>query len=229
MISSSIVCAQYIHKGVTHPSSLPFSLLPSPLYIALLPNHSPLDLATSPSHGSGMKETVADASSPTANNTPQLIYIPVPFLSPSAPITFSGFELSDMPELDNLACTDQPDAIYDSDDDNLLTPKQLYGLGIFPLVRVDAPPKSADAGPSTASTTSAPPSSVPAAPVNASTEPVQQISMRSLIVTQDASIIIGRGGSHVNEIRVSAAVILTSERACLTMHALPSICTRLTR
>lgn len=26
--------------------------------------------------------------------------------------------------------------------------------------------------------------------------------MRSLIVTQDASIIIGRGGAHVNEIRV---------------------------
>ena len=63
---------------------------------------------------------------------------------------------------------------------------------------------SADAGPSTASsTTSQPPSSIPQAPVAASTEPVQQISMRSLIVTQDASIIIGRGGSHVNEIRVS--------------------------
>ena len=29
--------------------------------------------------------------------------------------------------------------------------------------------------------------------------------MRSLIVTQDASIIIGRGGSHVNEIRVGLA------------------------
>jgi poly(rC)-binding protein 2/3/4 len=31
----------------------------------------------------------------------------------------------------------------------------------------------------------------------------QTINMRCLIVTQDASIIIGKGGKHVNEIRVS--------------------------
>lgn len=45
------------------------------------------------------------------------------------------------------------------------------------------------------------PSSEPTAPAKPDPGP-QQISMRSLIVTQDASIIIGRGGAHVNEIRV---------------------------
>lgn len=58
---------------------------------------------------------------------------------------------------------------------------------------------NSDAGPSSLS---APPASVPAAPVKAAEQPVQQIAMRCLIVTQDASIIIGRQGAHVNEIRV---------------------------
>jgi hypothetical protein len=53
------------------------------------------------------------------------------------------------------------------------------------------------------------PSSVPPTPVAAAEPPVQQIAMRSLIVTQDASIIIGRGGSHVNEIRVGLLVCET--------------------
>ncbi|KZT09742.1 uncharacterized protein LAESUDRAFT_518878 [Laetiporus sulphureus 93-53] len=54
------------------------------------------------------------------------------------------------------------------------------------------------AAPSTSSTTSA------AAPAN--------IHMRCLIVTQDASIIIGKGGSHVNEIRgKSGARVMVSE------------------
>lgn len=39
-----------------------------------------------------------------------------------------------------------------------------------------------------------------------------QIHMRCLIVTQDASIIIGKGGSHVNEIREkSGAKVMVSE------------------
>ena len=42
---------------------------------------------------------------------------------------------------------------------------------------------------------------VPAAPV--------QMQMRSLIVTQDASIIIGKGGKHVNEIRDKSGAKLT--------------------
>lgn len=38
------------------------------------------------------------------------------------------------------------------------------------------------------------------------------IHMRCLIVTQDASIIIGKGGSHVNEIREkSGARVMVSE------------------
>jgi len=42
--------------------------------------------------------------------------------------------------------------------------------------------------------------------------PQSHISMRCLIVTQDASIIIGRGGAHVNEIRQkSGAKVMVSE------------------
>ncbi|RXW17326.1 hypothetical protein EST38_g8516 [Candolleomyces aberdarensis] len=58
-------------------------------------------------------------------------------------------------------------------------------------------------------TTSAEPSSsssAPSAPASA------HIQMRCLIVTQDASIIIGKGGSHVNEIREkSGARVMVSE------------------
>ena len=42
--------------------------------------------------------------------------------------------------------------------------------------------------------------------------PSQQIHLRCLIVTQDASIIIGKAGSHVNEIREkSGARVMVSE------------------
>jgi heterogeneous nuclear rnp K-like protein 2 len=57
--------------------------------------------------------------------------------------------------------------------------------------------------PGSASLLAAPPPSVPATPAAPAEPPVQNIHMRSLIVTQDASIIIGRAGAHVNEIRVS--------------------------
>ncbi|WVQ83399.1 hypothetical protein IAT38_005540 [Cryptococcus sp. DSM 104549] len=66
-------------------------------------------------------------------------------------------------------------------------------------VEMDGAP---DAGPST--TTPAPDST----PAKADPGP-QQISMRSLIVTQDASIIIGRGGAHVNEIREKSSARVT--------------------
>lgn len=56
-------------------------------------------------------------------------------------------------------------------------------------------------------TTSAAPSSSGAPP-----PPSAMIHMRCLIVTQDASIIIGKGGSHVNEIRdKSGARVMVSE------------------
>lgn len=46
----------------------------------------------------------------------------------------------------------------------------------------------------------------------ASAAPAASIHMRCLIVTQDASIIIGKGGSHVNEIREkSGARVMVSE------------------
>jgi poly(rC)-binding protein 2/3/4 len=56
-------------------------------------------------------------------------------------------------------------------------------------------------------TTSGEPSAASAAPA-----PSANIHMRCLIVTQDASIIIGKGGSHVNEIREkSGARVMVSE------------------
>ncbi|KAH7906330.1 hypothetical protein BJ138DRAFT_1129974 [Hygrophoropsis aurantiaca] len=67
--------------------------------------------------------------------------------------------------------------------------------------RTDEPPNSA-------ATTSAAPSSSTSAPP----PPSAMIHMRCLIVTQDASIIIGKGGSHVNEIRdKSGARVMVSE------------------
>jgi heterogeneous nuclear rnp K-like protein 2 len=49
-------------------------------------------------------------------------------------------------------------------------------------------------------------------PTSGSTPPSAHIHMRCLIVTQDASIIIGKGGAHVNEIREkSGARVMVSE------------------
>lgn len=52
----------------------------------------------------------------------------------------------------------------------------------------------------------------PTASSSAPAPPAAQIHMRCLIVTQDASIIIGKGGKHVNEIREkSGARVMVSE------------------
>lgn len=67
--------------------------------------------------------------------------------------------------------------------------------------------KSPNAGKADSATTSGEPSSSTSAPA-----PSAMIHMRCLIVTQDASIIIGKGGSHVNEIREkSGARVMVSE------------------
>jgi poly(rC)-binding protein 2/3/4 len=63
---------------------------------------------------------------------------------------------------------------------------------------------------SNGATTSADPSSSTGG--GAPTQASAHIQMRCLIVTQDASIIIGKGGSHVNEIREkSGARVMVSE------------------
>ena len=55
-------------------------------------------------------------------------------------------------------------------------------------------------------------SAAPGGPGSAPPTPAANIHMRCLIVTQDASIIIGKGGSHVNEIREkSGARVMVSE------------------
>ncbi|KAH7889587.1 hypothetical protein F5I97DRAFT_1801038 [Phlebopus sp. FC_14] len=72
-------------------------------------------------------------------------------------------------------------------------------------ISVDARSKSAEVVKS--STTSTTPSSG-----SGGVPPSAMIHMRCLIVTQDASIIIGKGGSHVNEIRdKSGARVMVSE------------------
>jgi poly(rC)-binding protein 2/3/4 len=45
--------------------------------------------------------------------------------------------------------------------------------------------------------------------------------MRCLIVTQDASIIIGRGGAHVNEIRVGQSCRI--KEACSSPYSVGKI------
>ncbi|KII89139.1 hypothetical protein PLICRDRAFT_139401 [Plicaturopsis crispa FD-325 SS-3] len=68
--------------------------------------------------------------------------------------------------------------------------------------------RSLDDDASKSATTSAAPSNSTSAPP----APSAMIHMRCLIVTQDASIIIGKGGSHVNEIREkSGARVMVSE------------------
>lgn len=55
-------------------------------------------------------------------------------------------------------------------------------------------------------------SGTPSASQSSAAPPAANIHMRCLIVTQDASIIIGKGGSHVNEIREkSGARVMVSE------------------
>lgn len=79
-----------------------------------------------------------------------------------------------------------------------------------PLKRDDSDHKApqGDSGDSKdAATTSGEPSST-----TSTAAPSANIHMRCLIVTQDASIIIGKGGSHVNEIREkSGARVMVSE------------------
>lgn len=71
----------------------------------------------------------------------------------------------------------------------------------------DTKSASGDPDDKPSATTSGAPSSTTSAPA-----PSAMIHMRCLIVTQDASIIIGKGGSHVNEIREkSGARVMVSE------------------
>ena len=70
-------------------------------------------------------------------------------------------------------------------------------------------PSAGDGGAEGSSTTT---SAAPSAAASTSGAPAASIHMRCLIVTQDASIIIGKGGSHVNEIREkSGAKVMVSE------------------
>lgn len=77
-----------------------------------------------------------------------------------------------------------------------------------PAAGGDAQPAGENAGDGGSATTSA----AASASGSAAAPPAANIHMRCLIVTQDASIIIGKGGSHVNEIREkSGARVMVSE------------------
>lgn len=79
---------------------------------------------------------------------------------------------------------------------------------------VDAATETTESS-NTMTASSHPSASTSAAPTSASSgtsPPSSHIHMRCLIVTQDASIIIGKGGAHVNEIREkSGARVMVSE------------------
>ncbi|KAN0140795.1 hypothetical protein V8E53_001239 [Lactarius tabidus] len=73
-------------------------------------------------------------------------------------------------------------------------------------------PSEAGSSMNTASHPNAFTSAAPTSSSTAVTPPSAHIHMRCLIVTQDASIIIGKGGAHVNEIREkSGARVMVSE------------------
>ena len=77
---------------------------------------------------------------------------------------------------------------------------------------VMSPNADSDSKTSPGAVVSAPPQK-PEAAAAAAAAPSPMIHMRCLIVTQDASIIIGRAGAHVNEIREkSGARVVVSER-----------------
>ena len=78
------------------------------------------------------------------------------------------------------------------------TDKTASDMASADIKREDSGDATTSAAPSSSSATGAPPAA--------------NIHMRCLIVTQDASIIIGKGGSHVNEIREkSGARVMVSE------------------
>ena len=94
-----------------------------------------------------------------------------------------------------------------SDTDEPATKRHQSALGVVTPNDVPAPkPKKEEGNGSGEDVTMA--TNEDGTPATAS----MQIHMRCLIVTQDASIIIGKGGSHVNEIREkSGAKVMVSE------------------
>jgi heterogeneous nuclear rnp K-like protein 2 len=104
------------------------------------------------------------------------------------------------------------DALAVTNDDNLSTSSPNHSENLREEGSGDSKSTSTvgNGDKSGSATTSAAPS-LSTAP-GAASPPTAQINMRCLIVTQDASIIIGRAGAHVNEIREkSGARVVVSE------------------
>ncbi|TCD66183.1 hypothetical protein EIP91_001677 [Steccherinum ochraceum] len=89
------------------------------------------------------------------------------------------------------------------------SPRHDASSGVADKLKLESNPTGESAGDGASSATI---SGAPSQSALASAPPSANIHMRCLIVTQDASIIIGKGGSHVNEIREkSGARVMVSE------------------
>ena len=101
-----------------------------------------------------------------------------------------------------------------ANDVNMTDPSSNAPTDSATSVTVDTATENTESS-NTMTASSHPSASTSAAPTSASSgtsPPSSHIHMRCLIVTQDASIIIGKGGAHVNEIREkSGARVMVSE------------------
>jgi heterogeneous nuclear rnp K-like protein len=147
-------------------------------------SRSPSDVEQQKQH----KRANIGAQSASDDSQLQPAQVPLPQVTPTADVT-----MTDAPNADTAASTPshRSDKIKEEQDASNIKNASDEAEG--------------DAG-RPSSTTSGAPSAVGAPP------PSAMIHMRCLIVTQDASIIIGKGGSHVNEIREkSGARVMVSE------------------
>lgn len=122
--------------------------------------------------------------------------------SDAAPANGSGFVTQPAADLN---MTDAPAKNTSAEDTAASTP----GSNLSDKHKEEGDRSSGDSGEGKAMSSSGEVSSLAASPA---VPPSANIHMRCLIVTQDASIIIGKGGSHVNEIREkSGARVMVSE------------------
>jgi len=146
-------------------------------------SRSPSDTEQQKHHKRANTGATSTSDDSQAHNTAGSLPNPVP----AADVT-----MTDVPNADTAACTPSHRSERPKEE-------QTSGAGKSVAGDADDTAKSSVAsGAPSPSTSAAPPSAM--------------IHMRCLIVTQDASIIIGKGGSHVNEIREkSGARVMVSE------------------
>jgi heterogeneous nuclear rnp K-like protein 2 len=146
-------------------------------------SRSPSDVEQQKQH----KRANIGAQSASDDSQVQPAQVPLPQVAPTADVT-----MTDAPNADTAASTPSHRSDKIKEEQEASNSRNISDEG--------------DAGRPSSTTTSGAPSAAGAPP------PSAMIHMRCLIVTQDASIIIGKGGSHVNEIREkSGARVMVSE------------------